>query len=188
MLRIVSSLELFTFSLRLDHSLLASATLPKRAAVRRTPVMESEYKWRDMVLCLGMIVYSLYIYCLPVADLCVDSLEGGGVKGFSSLLMLQRLMDKIAEIEKQTSLPKGINIDAGDWEPHYSSFDPISEDFDPKLLQMSHETATSPYRTTRDSLREEMTKRRGKYLPCHYFDYIGGTSTGGSVLKSRTLP
>lgn len=103
-------------------------------------------------------------------------------------------MDKIAEIEKQTSLPKGININASDWEPHFSSYSPILEESDPESPRLPthnssfmrgtrHNTATFPPLATKDALRQEMTKQRGKYLPCHYFDYIGGTSTGGSVLN-----
>jgi len=33
----------------------------------------------------------------------------------------------------------------------------------------------------RTRTHEELLVRVGKYLPCHYFDYIGGTSTGGYV-------
>ena len=33
----------------------------------------------------------------------------------------------------------------------------------------------------------ELEERADKYLPCHYFDVIGGTSTGGSVKWKRDL-
>lgn len=114
--------------------------------------------------------------------------------------MLEKLMAKIAEIEKETSLPPGININASDWEPHYSSFDPIKDKSGPPELKTHRSSFTqgrnqvphlgrpaSPADSVDKALREEMTKTQGKYLPCHYFDYIGGTSTGGLVLHFQTL-
>lgn len=105
--------------------------------------------------------------------------------------MLEKLMAKIAEIESNSSPPKGVNIDASEWEPHNSSFAPDAEE--PKPPRLIHNSssftrgrrrgkATSSSDLSKEGLRKKMEIKEGKYLPCHYFDYIGGTSTGGSVL------
>lgn len=102
--------------------------------------------------------------------------------------MLQKLMAKIAEIESAASPPEGIDIDASEWKPHYSSFTTTAEESEllPLATQSSsfirgneQKTLTFPSDTTQEALRKEMENKQGKYLPCHYFDYIGGTSTGG---------
>lgn len=33
----------------------------------------------------------------------------------------------------------------------------------------------------REQTRKDLLQEENRYLPCHYFDYIGGSSTGGSV-------
>ncbi|KAL9022282.1 MAG: hypothetical protein Q9185_000524 [Variospora sp. 1 TL-2023] len=79
------------------------------------------------------------------------SLDGGGVRGYSSLLLLKRLMDDIASLEKE------INPQAGT-----SAFSPLID-------------LTSLYS---DPMMEKL---KNTYRPCHYFDYIGGSSTGGLI-------
>lgn len=59
-----------------------------------------------------------------------DYLDGGGIKGYSSLLILEELMKRISFWEDKLNR-KNISVE--------------------------------------------------KLLPCHYFDYIWGTSTGGRV-------
>lgn len=61
------------------------------------------------------------------------SIDGGGIRGYSSLLILQKLMEEIS-IREMAMKEESEN----------------DEDFAP-----------------------------GKLLPCHYFDYMYGTSTGG---------
>ncbi|KAI4130347.1 MAG: hypothetical protein LQ338_001782 [Usnochroma carphineum] len=79
------------------------------------------------------------------------SLDGGGVRGYSSLLLLKRLMDEIASLEND------INPEAGT-----SAFSPLID-------------LTSLYS---DPMMKEL---ENTYRPCHYFDYIGGSSTGGLI-------
>jgi len=66
-------------------------------------------------------------------EFVLTSKDGGGIRGYSSLLILEELMKKIAQLE---------------WED------------------------------TAKGTTEDITNR-SLPLPCHYFDYIFGTSTGG---------
>lgn len=121
--------------------------------------------------------------------------DGGGVKGYGSLLMLQALMDKIHELEQE---------EAHDSSVHSSSFDPYPQ---PEKKIRSHTVSRSNSDrggdrtpTRKETIGQGVSQtlsfpKRAKgevvfpeeklkpaylgYLPCHYFDYIGGTSTGG---------
>ncbi|KAI1850224.1 hypothetical protein JX266_004082 [Neoarthrinium moseri] len=82
------------------------------------------------------------------------SFDGGGIRGYWSLLALKALMEEVQKVEKERD------------EGTHSSFAPCAE---PE--RVSH-------------LRSEEYTH---FLPCHYFDYIGGTSTGAliTILLSR---
>ena len=80
----------------------------------------------------------------PWARKNILSLDGGGVRGYSSLLILKRIMEEVGRIEREN------NPDA-----RSSSYSPLVS----PLPQLAAETTD--------------------YRPCHYFDYIAGTSTGG---------
>ncbi|GAW17106.1 hypothetical protein ANO14919_065560 [Xylariales sp. No.14919] len=80
------------------------------------------------------------------------SFDGGGVRGYWSLLVLQHLMRAIREIET--------NQDGAT----RSSFHPCKKpDNVSHLSNLLNQTEYTPF------------------LPCHYFDYIGGTSTGALI-------
>jgi patatin-like phospholipase/acyl hydrolase len=72
--------------------------------------------------------------------------DGGGIRGYWQLVVLERLMEEIAKVERDRE-PKAM-----------SSLHPLEA-----IGQGEHE-------------KKEVTDA---YLPCHYFDFIGGSSTGG---------
>jgi len=75
-------------------------------------------------------------------------IDGGGVRGYFSLLVLQKLMEWVKICEDAAARAAGKEC--------LSSFSPC-----PVPANLSHLDRYQPY------------------LPCHYFDYICGTSTGG---------
>jgi hypothetical protein len=110
------------------------------------------------------------------------------VRGYGSLLMLQVLMDEIKAIEQSET------------QPHESSFCPYElpmrspshsnpQAMDGRSVDAGQrarpETRTSAGVSSSRSPSPADSQLRPSlsgYLPCHYFDYIGGTSTGGWVM------
>ena len=89
----------------------------------------------------------------PWARKTILSLDGGGVRGLSSLLILQELMENIAKLERAAD-PKATS----------SAYSPLIDCLQDRSLPLTNDTNSTSF-----------------YLPCHYFDYISGTSTGGLI-------
>lgn len=89
------------------------------------------------------------------------SLDGGGIRGYSSLLILRELMKAIGEIERT-------------WhsDPAESSFHPL------KPPSVDSDAALKCPKINTKHLEANASS---PWLPCHYFDYMAGTSTGGLI-------
>jgi len=90
------------------------------------------------------------------------TLDGGGVRGYSSLLILRAVMIEIEDTEKQHD-PRA-----------FSSVYPLTPR-PRRLVQV--DTSQRPNGSPQIPASDQTTT--SNYLPCHYFDYIAGTSTGG---------
>ncbi|KAL8331020.1 hypothetical protein RB593_001801 [Gaeumannomyces tritici] len=91
--------------------------------------------------------------------LWVSSHFDGGIRGYYSLLHLKMLMEYIKYEERRQAEAKNIGNQP---RPGSSSFHPCHEPDHVSHITVSPDNASS---TTH-------------FLPCHYFDYVGGTSTG----------
>ena len=117
----------------------------------------SHYHPSDLLLRKGMLVM----------DDAHEYADGGGIRGYSALLILQELMKVIGRIEREYAC--GPSKADGRAESSYHPLTPQS----PALstdAKSEAENGGNPPKTESSS-----------WLPCHYFDYIAGTSTGGCV-------
>ena len=101
----------------------------------------------------GPSIYTLDIDD-PWAKKSILSLDGGGVRNFSSLLILRELMRAVGECERRMNSKATSSL------------------YSPLVDCLSDEGPT----TLAGGIRSVFG-----YLPCHYFDYVSGTSTGGLI-------
>lgn len=108
--------------------------------------------------------------------------DGGGIRGYGSLLILRQLMMEIGDEEARLGADDGLGE---------SSFAP--REYKPRRrgslndAEYSNDFEPTP---TREVNRDGSTVRlpnSSLFLPCHYFNYAGGTSTGGliAIMLSR---
>ncbi|KAL1634799.1 hypothetical protein SLS58_010542 [Diplodia intermedia] len=84
-------------------------------------------------------------------DPAILTLDGGGIRGYSSLLMVQQLMHEIAEWERKLEMEEAAEA----------------------ATRRKDGTSTPPF--------EPRTFNEDELLPAHYFDFMYGTSTGGLI-------
>ncbi|KAF2688273.1 hypothetical protein K458DRAFT_293222 [Lentithecium fluviatile CBS 122367] len=100
------------------------------------------------------------------------SLDGGGIRGYWSLLVLRRLMKAIADEERRQA-PLGQEEFHSFWPqqfPEDVTHGPFEREEREELRRTQEEKGKSKAHT---ALRDAR-----KFLPCHYFDIICGSSTG----------
>ena len=95
----------------------------------------------------------------------VISLDGGGIRGYSALLIIRALMEAIGDIERNYA------------EESATSAGPAASSYHPILPTVSATTDTESM--SRDLGDDSPITNTSPWLPCHYFDYMAGTSTGG---------
>ena len=117
----------------------------------------------------NLLTFGTHLYLSIVVESNAIS-DGGGIRGFWSLLALRQLMDLIYAFEIHHP------------ERHLHSFHPkpFPRDASQVLLSKTekrYKRIHTPDDNIPDKEVEALDPAR-RYLPCHYFDYIGGTSTG----------
>ncbi|CAD6569224.1 MAG: hypothetical protein ASARMPREDX12_002259 [Alectoria sarmentosa] len=90
----------------------------------------------------------------PWATKSVLSMDGGGIRGYSSLVILQALMEEVERIERAHNLKATSSICSS------------------ALGSPNGEMHAAP---TPDAMPIS------EYRPCHYYDFIAGTGTGGII-------
>ncbi|KAI0161746.1 FabD/lysophospholipase-like protein [Hypoxylon sp. FL1284] len=104
----------------------------------------------------------------PWARKTVLAFDGRRIRGYSSLLVLERLMTRIVEIERERD--EGIQSSkAYPWSPHQTLPADMTTKNTTPVNEMAAAGEAAPARET----------DMNRFLPCDYFDYVVGTSTGG---------
>jgi hypothetical protein len=103
-------------------------------------------------------------------------LDGGGIRGYSSLIIIRQIMRSIKKIEEE-ELPPDLSEQHSSYYPE--PYTPCINNGDSSI--QSNVTSTTKVQSDEIS---SCGSEDCRYLPCHYFDYIGGTSTGGYFVPS----
>ncbi|MCJ1245904.1 hypothetical protein MMC30_003108 [Trapelia coarctata] len=127
------------------------------------------------------------------------SIDGGGVRGYVSLLLLKRLMEEVAEVERG-ELHGSEEATEQPWFERAPSSVATSRTNTPTIHMLPKVNKKFPWVSRQgtgrsdDSERSQAKRAAGKsrpsneiFLPCHYFDYMVGTGTGGliAIMLSR---
>ncbi|EAA31103.2 hypothetical protein GE21DRAFT_8625 [Neurospora crassa] len=138
----------------------------------------------------------LHVTTTPWATRNILTLDGGGIKGYSSLILLRTLMHEIAALEQSLHPPAFCSADPTGNENYYFTESDEAEDrhfysgvgTEMGMEMLDCERAGKLRKGKRKVQVGELkvdvpqgTMRQGEYLPSHYFDYIAGTSVGGLI-------
>ncbi|KAH7323806.1 acyl transferase/acyl hydrolase/lysophospholipase [Rhexocercosporidium sp. MPI-PUGE-AT-0058] len=106
----------------------------------------------------------------------VLTFDGGGIRGYGSLLVMRELMRHIGAEERRLDSRTTSSFYPGIYKP--TNIKPAEDSRPPTVDRRS----SSIFATSTESLEDA-----DLFLPCHYFTYVGGTSTGGliSIMLSR---
>ena len=122
---------------------------------------------RSNLLSLGIFAYPDLRLRAEPDMFCPD---GGGIRGYWSLLALQKLMEHIADIEDERPV---------DGKEVFNSFHP--RDWPDNVSRIPSSAGDERNRMNAAENSEDKCKaiqKARRFLPCHYFDYICGSSTG----------
>ncbi|KAL8861451.1 MAG: hypothetical protein Q9178_002325 [Gyalolechia marmorata] len=111
--------------------------------------------------------------------------NGGGIRGYGSLLILQQLMNEIGDEEKRLdNAERKATKTTSSFAP--GPYRPICHG---KQRSSSNGWANPANTSGSDRFASDIEElpNSSLFLPCHYFDYAVGTSTGGliSIMLSR---
>ncbi|KAK4893179.1 hypothetical protein LTR27_008520 [Elasticomyces elasticus] len=129
--------------------------------------VDSAYVWSDHnLLAFGQ----LWLPRLAAYRAYTDGItDGGGIRGYWSLLVMKQLMDIISQLEIEHKTCKATH-----------SFHPLPYPEDVSQVPYNEEEKRNHRKhDPADKIQGLDAARR--YLPCHYFDLIGGTSTGALI-------
>ena len=104
-------------------------------------------------------------------------IDGGGIRGYGSLLILQALMNKIGAEEKRLDPRTESSFYPCMYKPRSRGPEPQPRPpGNGSREALNPEGSNIPVPTPTAGLPDSSL-----FLPCHYFKCAGGTSTGGSV-------
>ena len=154
---------------------------------------------------------------------CILALDGGGIRGYSSLLILKALMHEVWEwecyfarmeeetrssgegggeergmagvgaegrgrTESPTEMRGGAEMDGSDGARDEEAASRVESKYgieDAAPSQAAAESAPAEHTLHQDDITPNITIRKAmseeELLPCHYFDFLYGTSTGGLI-------
>lgn len=98
--------------------------------------------------------------------------DGGGIRGYGTLLIIKELMNRIGELEKRIDPNTHSSFYPQPYRPT-TGVRPPGIDSTPASLDRRATNFVEPT-SIADGLQNSHL-----FYPCHYFSYIGGTSTGG---------
>lgn len=127
----------------------------------------------------------LRVTTTPWATRNILTLDGGGIKGYSSLILLRTLMREIAALEQSLQPPAYSSADpTGNKNYYFTESDEYFYGAGTEMPECERAVKLREGKLKVGDLKVDVpgdTLRAGEYLPSHYFDYIAGTSVGGLI-------